>query len=192
MTQPDYKFYKKKILKYLDTNYVIAKRKSYVYKKNDPFHKLYIKTSAKYRIFTKEDNQEVSASILLDGIKQIFDIDDTTTIKKILKYWSKNRLTKRNWLKWEMELPSGTLFYMDYVYQQPPQIQLGNWDHNVDFNPRVSVSSRYAKVKVNERYYSRFDVARPDEESHQIDVKIKPITPVQRIDLNITINNEQT
>jgi hypothetical protein len=191
MTQPDYKFYKKKILKYLDTNYVIAKRKSIVYKKNAK-HKLYIKTIAKYRIFTKEDNQEVSASILLDGIKQIFDIDDTITIKKILKYWSKNRLTKRNWLKWEMELPSGTLFYMDYVYQQPSQIQLGNWDHNVDFNPRVGISSRYEEANLNERYYTRSDVARPDEESHQIDVKIKPITPVQHIDVNITMNNEQT
>jgi hypothetical protein len=191
MTQANYKFYKKKIFKYLDGNYVIAKRKSYVYKKNAK-HKLYIKTSAKYRIFTKEDNQDVSASILLDGIKQIFDIDDAPAIKKILKYWSKNRLTQRHWLIWQMEMPSGTLHYMDFVYQQPTQIQLGNWDHNVDFNPRVGISSRYAEVKINERYYTRNAIANPDEESQQIDIKIKPITPVQHIDLKITMNNEQT
>ena len=180
MTQANYKFYKKKILKYLNCNYFIRKN----------FNVGLIQ--AKYIILTKDRGKQIPASILLDNIKQIFDIDDAPAIKKILKYWSKNRLTKRNWLKWEMKLPSGTLYYMDFVYQQPTQIQLGNWDHNIDFNPRVSISSRYAEANVNERYYTRFDVANPDEESQQIDIKIKPIVPVRHIDVNITMNNEQT
>jgi hypothetical protein len=91
-------------------------------------------------------------------------------------------------LTWELKTPSGQLFYLDYIYQENT-IQ---WDHNIDFNPRIGISSRYATTKINERFYGSIDVAKPVEELQTIDIKIKPIVPVQHIELKITIKNEQT
>jgi hypothetical protein len=177
MTQPDYKFYKKKILKYLVGNYVIVKTK-----------KTYISIiNPKYKIFTKDGGEQIPASILLDNIKKIFGIDDseTATVKKIIRYWSKNKLNNKNWFIWRIN-SSGGLVNMPYVIQDLPPIV---WDH---FTPNVSVSSRYAQVNLNQRYYSTIDAARLEEEVLEFNIKIKPIAPVQHIDVNITMNNEQT
>jgi hypothetical protein len=172
MTQPDYKFYKNKIFKYLVNNYVIVKNKlSYT-----------SLIKAKYKIVSKDNNDEIPAIILLDDIKNIFGVDDTEAIKKILRYWSKNKLSEKNWFKWRLKTPS-----MDFMYQ-PRQIV--GWDHNIDFNPRIGISSRYSSVNLNERLYCGIDVSRPVEDLQIIDVRIRPIVPVQHIDLNITINNE--
>lgn len=177
MTQPDYKFYKKKILKYLVGNYVIAKTK-----------KSYVSSiiNGKYKIVTKDGSEQIPASILLDNIKKIFGVDDAAAIKKILRYWSKNKLSSKNWLDWCID-SSGGLVNMPYVIQELPQIV--EWDH---FTPSVRVLSRYGQVNLNQRYYSTIDAARLEEEVLEFNIKIKPIAPVQHIDLKITINNEQT
>jgi len=142
MIQSEYKYYKKIILKFLTTNFKVVRNKTYL--------------SPKYTIKSLT-NEEVNVKTLIAEIKKVFNINEEDTIKKIIRVWSRKKITKKNWDVWyiETKLPSGLLYYMDFVYQQPQQI---NWEHNVDFNPRMGLAERYGNRPVNPNFYGVIDI----------------------------------
>ncbi len=153
MEQTNYRFYKKTIIKYLSNNYVIVKSGT---------------SLKKHKIVTKGNDVETSPSVILDELKKIFNLYEDKILKKIITIWSNGKITKKNW-DWRINfrLPSGLLYYMDFVY--PTQ--------EVPFEPRLSVSSRYSSKKVSDKTY--------------ITINIQPRVPLEHIELDININNEK-
>jgi hypothetical protein len=154
MEQKKYVFYKKIMVRYLSNNYVVVKNET--------------PTETKYKIVTKVDNVKTAPETILNELKKIFNLEDDKSLKKIINFWSKRKLTKKNW-SWEfnLSLPSGLLFYMDFVC--PTQ--------EVPFEPRLSLSSRYSSKKVSDKSY--------------ITINIQPHVPPKHIELDININNEK-
>ena len=153
MEQKKYVFYKKIMVKYLSNNYVVVKNE---------------RPTTKYKIVTKIDNVKTTPDTILNELKKIFNVEDDKSLKKIINFWSKRKLTKKNW-SWEFNfsLPSGILSYMDFVY--PTQ--------EVPFEPRLSVSSRYSSRNIDDQSY--------------MTINIRPPVPPKHIELDININNEK-
>ncbi len=99
MIEPNYRFYKKKILKYLVGGYILSRNKK--------------SPSPKY-VIQKLDGGFIPPKVLLDEIKKIFDLDDEKSLKQIINVWSKNRLSKKNWERFVLKSPTGMIYYMDY------------------------------------------------------------------------------
>jgi hypothetical protein len=85
MTQPDYKFYKKKILKFLVSHYTISKNKFY---RNSPI-------TPKYKIINKDTNEQIPVKFLLEDIKKIFVVDCEIGLKKYLNIGQKIKSRKK-------------------------------------------------------------------------------------------------